>query len=164
MADFGMEQVTRYLRLLDRRMYIVMHSGIDWKPEYEQELNDIDSEISVLRELMDSAHGQEEIQDGVPQADSGQVTYQDYSNRKIGFFNRHGNDCNVYTSNITELGVYCKEYSFRDGAVWYERMSPVTESAVACLHGIRIPVEVRLFKTEFWDTDCSKSRYYYEKF
>lgn len=52
-VDFGMEQVTRYLRLLDRRMYIVMHSGADWKPEYEQELEEIDNEISVLREQMD---------------------------------------------------------------------------------------------------------------
>ena len=52
MTGFGMDQVTRYLRLLDRRMYIIMHSGADWKPEYAQELEDIDAEIAVLRQQM----------------------------------------------------------------------------------------------------------------
>lgn len=165
-----MEQVTRYLKLLDRRMYIVMHSGVDWKPEYEQEMYDIDKELSELRELMDSDHGHGGQQDTDPdqdqdfQQDSGQVSYQDYSRNKIAFFNSHGNDYNVHTSGLSDLGVYYKEYAFRDDAVWYERMSPVTELAVACLHGLRIPVDVKLFKTEFWDTDCSVSRYYFEKF
>lgn len=48
---FGSEQVLRYLTLVDRRIFIIMHSGIDWRPEYEQELKDIDAEISILREL-----------------------------------------------------------------------------------------------------------------
>lgn len=59
--DFGMEQVTEYLKLLDRRMYIVMHSGADWQPEYGQELEEIDKKISALRELMDSAPDQEDV-------------------------------------------------------------------------------------------------------
>ncbi len=54
-SNFGVEQVTRYLTLVDRRLYILMHSGVDWKPEYEKELADIDKEISVLRELMETA-------------------------------------------------------------------------------------------------------------
>lgn len=52
-------QVLRYIDLVDRRVFIIMHSGIDWKPEYEQELVDIDREISSLRRLIDSAEGQE---------------------------------------------------------------------------------------------------------
>ncbi len=51
-SNFGVEQVTRYLTLVDRRLYILLHSGVDWKPEYEKELADIDKEISVLRELI----------------------------------------------------------------------------------------------------------------
>ena len=60
-TDFGMEQVTEYLKLLDRRLYILLHSGVDWKPEYEQELEEIDKKISVLREMMDSPEVHEDV-------------------------------------------------------------------------------------------------------
>ena len=53
-SDFGVEQVTRYLTLVNRRLYILVHSGIDWKPEYKQELQKIDKEISALRKQIDS--------------------------------------------------------------------------------------------------------------
>ncbi len=49
------EQVTRYLQLTDRRMFIIMHSGASWKPEYAQELEEIDQEIAVLRTAIDTA-------------------------------------------------------------------------------------------------------------
>lgn len=49
------EQVTRYLQLTDRRMFIIMHSGASWKPEYAQELEEIDREIAVLRTAIDAA-------------------------------------------------------------------------------------------------------------
>ncbi len=49
------EQMTRYLQLTDRRMFIVMHSGASWKPEYAQELDDIDREIATLRTAIDAA-------------------------------------------------------------------------------------------------------------
>lgn len=49
------EQVVRYLQLVDRRMFIVMNSGITWKPEYAQELEDIDREIATLRPAIDAA-------------------------------------------------------------------------------------------------------------
>ncbi len=50
------EEILQYLELVDRRLYIVMHSGIDWKPEYAQEMEDIDREIAVLRQKIDAAH------------------------------------------------------------------------------------------------------------
>lgn len=49
------EQVTRYLQLTDRRMFIVMHSGASWKPEYDQELKEIDRELVALRTAIDTA-------------------------------------------------------------------------------------------------------------
>jgi len=48
------EQVTRYLQLTDRRLFIVMHSGASWKPEYAQELEAIDQELAKLCEIVDS--------------------------------------------------------------------------------------------------------------
>lgn len=39
------EQITRYLELSARRIKIILNSGIDWKPEYEAELQRIDKEL-----------------------------------------------------------------------------------------------------------------------
>ena len=51
--SFGVEEINRYLDLVSRRLYILMHP-LDWKPEYSQELEEIDKEIAVLRGMMDS--------------------------------------------------------------------------------------------------------------
>lgn len=56
MITLSEEQVMRYLELVDRRMFIVMNSGITWKPEYARELEEIDSEIAVLRTAIETAH------------------------------------------------------------------------------------------------------------
>ena len=52
------EQITRYLGLSARRLKIILNSGIDWKPEYEAELEKIDEELQELRPLVDAAHEQ----------------------------------------------------------------------------------------------------------
>lgn len=49
------EQVVRYTQLTARRMEIVMHSGASWKPEYGQELEEIDKELAALRGQVDTA-------------------------------------------------------------------------------------------------------------
>lgn len=48
--------VTRYLALVDRRMFIIEHSGVSWRPEYEPELESIDMEIDKLRKVIDAEH------------------------------------------------------------------------------------------------------------
>lgn len=35
------QQVSRYIELVNRRTQILNHSGVDWKPEYGLELNQI---------------------------------------------------------------------------------------------------------------------------
>lgn len=49
------EQVRRYLQLTDRSIFISLHSGASWKPEYAQELEEIDREIATLRPAIDAA-------------------------------------------------------------------------------------------------------------
>lgn len=49
------DQVVRYTRLTARRMKIVMHSGASWKPEYAQELEEIDAELAELCKHVDAA-------------------------------------------------------------------------------------------------------------
>lgn len=42
--------ILRYLDLLDRRMYIILHSGVGWRPEYGPELERIDQELVQIRD------------------------------------------------------------------------------------------------------------------
>ncbi|WP_313341184.1 hypothetical protein [Lacrimispora sp.] len=48
--------VTRYLALVDRRMFPIEHSGMSWRPEYGPELNNIDQELVKLRKEIDAEH------------------------------------------------------------------------------------------------------------
>lgn len=49
------KQVLRYLQLVDRRLYIILNSGINWKPEYGQELEEIDRELAELQKAVAAA-------------------------------------------------------------------------------------------------------------
>lgn len=51
----GEKEIRRYLFLVDRRLDIIS-SGINWKPEYEEELKGIDTELAHLRVLVDREH------------------------------------------------------------------------------------------------------------
>lgn len=50
------KEVLRYLFLVDRKLTILLNSGINWKPEYEDELKSIDMELARLRKLVDAEH------------------------------------------------------------------------------------------------------------
>lgn len=51
------DQVVRYTQLTARQMEIVMHSGASWRPEYGQELEEIDAELAALRQQLDAVKG-----------------------------------------------------------------------------------------------------------
>lgn len=55
------KEVCRYLELVDRRLFIIIHSGIDWKTGYISEMEDIDKELAELRVLVEKAHRQKRI-------------------------------------------------------------------------------------------------------
>lgn len=48
--------VTQYLALVERRMFIIEHSGMSWQPEYGPELDSIDRELVKLRKVIDAEH------------------------------------------------------------------------------------------------------------
>ena len=50
------KQISRYLTLVNRRLFILLHSGVDWIPEYAQELESIDTELAQLRILVEQIH------------------------------------------------------------------------------------------------------------
>lgn len=53
-------QVLRYIYLAYRKSFIICHSGIEWKPEYEDEMKRINQELTILRPLVDDAHKRRE--------------------------------------------------------------------------------------------------------
>lgn len=54
--------VTLYLALVSRRMFIIEHSGISWRPEYEPELESIDQELAKLRKVINAEHARRKEQ------------------------------------------------------------------------------------------------------
>lgn len=91
------------------------------------------------------------------------ASYKEYMGDKMEFISRHNHDYEIYTSPMDDYGCYYKTYCFKDGAVWYEKMSPEIVPAIAEARGVRCKVEVKLFKTEFWSSE-SGSKVYYEQF
>lgn len=59
------KKINRYLTLVSRRLFIVAHSGIDWKPEYGAELTGIDRELAELRKLVDQEHDRRYVANGM---------------------------------------------------------------------------------------------------
>ena len=50
------DEVLRYIQLARRKMYILTHSGIEWLPEYEEDLQQINQGLDLLRLLVDAEH------------------------------------------------------------------------------------------------------------
>ena len=46
-------EVSRYINAVHTQMWVLRHSGIDWKPEYDQVLEAVNKELAELRRLVD---------------------------------------------------------------------------------------------------------------
>lgn len=92
------------------------------------------------------------------------VTDVRYRYEREMFFRKHNCDFEVQTSQMDEYGMYHKEYIFADGAIWYEVMSPEYVKEEVNIKLCKVTVEVKMFRTEFWSSDDSVSKFYYEKF
>lgn len=46
-------EVSRYINAVHMKMYVLLHSGIDWKPKYDQMLEEANKELVELRPLVD---------------------------------------------------------------------------------------------------------------
>jgi hypothetical protein len=91
------------------------------------------------------------------------VTYEQYNEEKAAFFAKHDNDFKVESKYGSESSSYLKTYVFEDGACWHELLRNVHEEAEFTHRGITFKSNVSLAQMEFWDSDNSKSRYYYSK-
>lgn len=91
------------------------------------------------------------------------TNYDEYTKTKQAFLKKHRLD-RVDTSSMDEYGTYHKEYICEDGGIFYEVMSPSYEKATVTVKGVAVEVEVKLFKTEYWNSDNAQSKFYYEKY
>lgn len=91
------------------------------------------------------------------------VTYREYTEDKRAFFTKHNHDFHTSTSPMDEYGRYSKTYSFADGAQWLEVMSPEYIEQIIEVKMAKVKVEVKMFRTEYWNTEAG-SKYYYEQF
>ena len=91
------------------------------------------------------------------------VTYEEYSKELKAFAKKHNEkgDMKVYSS-LWEDDHYHKEYCWEDGATFYEVVDLITEMAEAEVHGIKVKVPVKLYRTEYWSTEAP-SKYFYER-
>ena len=52
------KEVCQYLRLARRKSDILARSGIGWRPEYREELRELDEQLKPLRAKVDQAHAE----------------------------------------------------------------------------------------------------------
>lgn len=90
------------------------------------------------------------------------ATYKEYREEMQAFFKKHG-EWTVETSPLDEYNRYTKTYSFEDGAQWFEVMGDCWEEAEAEVKGMKMTVNVHLYKTEYWSTEAG-SKYMYERY
>ena len=55
------EEVLKYIQLASRKTYILTHNGVEWLPEYEEELQQINRELALLRSLVDAEHAKKGV-------------------------------------------------------------------------------------------------------
>lgn len=93
------------------------------------------------------------------------MTYFEYIHEVI---KRHDFDFTVDTSPMDKNGQYYKTYMFSDGAVLTVINRPVYETKKVTFEvkGVSISQEitVKLFESEVFSTDDSRSKFFYELF
>ena len=91
-------------------------------------------------------------------------TVKEYFEERAQFFAQHNYDYNMTTSPMDEYGRYFKTYTFSDGAYWYESMGPEWDQVTVEVKRTKVKVDVKLFKTEYWNSKGLTTHVCYENF
>lgn len=89
------------------------------------------------------------------------VRSSEYEEMKKSFFSRHRGDFQCDTRGSSAEN-YRKTYSFKDRAIWYEVITRQTVAKRVEIKFCNIPVSVDMMRIEFWNSDESSSKVYYE--
>lgn len=88
------------------------------------------------------------------------VDYKTFDKDLEDFNLKHGVE-DVKTSSMKNDS-YTKEYIGEDGAILYVSVRPYYETKTVEVKNIKVNVQIKLFETEYWSSDNSKSKFYYE--
>lgn len=88
------------------------------------------------------------------------VSFNEYQKDLKDFCKKH-TIIRVETSSLTN-DIY-RKYYISDKGCFYEVNSIVEVDAKAVAYEIEVPTKVKLFRTEYWSTDNSVSKYCYER-
>ena len=91
------------------------------------------------------------------------MTMSEYNNQKAAFYRKHGKNRGGRERGHVEGETIRKTVLFEDGHVWEEVTEPVYETAEIEKHGIKFIIKLKMYRTEFWNSEDSRSRYLYEK-
>ena len=92
-----------------------------------------------------------------------EITYEEYTDSKRAFYGKHDTERGHCTSSDVQGTTIFREVTFDDGAWWYEVTEPVTEMVEVALHGIVVQTPIRMYRTEIFDSENTKSRYLFAK-
>ena len=90
------------------------------------------------------------------------LTMREYLDQKTAFINKHYGTRGGRESGGVEGETIRKTICFEDGHAWEEITEPVYEMVEVEKYGMKLLVQVKFYRTEIWDSDNSRSRYYYE--
>lgn len=91
------------------------------------------------------------------------VNFEEYQKDLKRFCKKHNQngECKIETSPMIN-NCYHKNYIYDDGSNFTEINEIVVEEVEVKVHGIFIKVDVQLWRTEYYSTDDSKSKYFYQ--
>lgn len=93
------------------------------------------------------------------------VTESQYYAELKAFIAKHGKSGNWYVDTGKYDGnTYTKTYVFEDGAQFIEvnQMEGAYETITPSLNGTALQIEIPVIEHEYWDTDNSSSRIWFE--
>ena len=90
------------------------------------------------------------------------MTMREYLDSKAAFIRKHYGERGFREVGDVVNETIRKSYLFEDGAVWSEITEPIHEEMAGVMHGLPVTATVKMYRTEVWDSENSKSRYLYE--
>lgn len=88
------------------------------------------------------------------------VTYREYEEAKKNFIEKHKGLFITSTSEMDEYGSYSKQYVANDRCVFYEVNSVEYVKAEVK----KTTVTIKMFRTEFYSSDNSRSSFCYQQY
>lgn len=94
------------------------------------------------------------------------TSYEEYQEEQKEFLAKRlekGLSMNLTTSELFG-DTYSKTKSFEDGSTWWEVIRKKTVYQDVEIKKAIVQVKVEMQEVEYWNTDCSESKYWYEKY